>query len=175
MTKLPYPSLKKEKFATISKVKIKWKTIKSLMEKERPMIERLINLNKKLLNDMISNNQREYTRKEFYNIMVSNGICSDTNIINKLFWIFDENEDNRVKIKELALGFELFTESPLEKKLKVFFDLCDIDNNGLVSKSELLNKLRNNLINNEEKAGVKQIIDDIFSFYKLDDKSELSL
>jgi Ca2+-binding EF-hand superfamily protein len=147
------------------------------MENEKPMVDRLITLNKKLLTDMESKDKKEngYNRKEFYKLMVTNGISSDTEIINKLFWIFDENGDNRIKIKELALGLELFTESPLEKKLKVFFDLCDEDNSGLISKNELLTILRNNLINHEEKAGVKNIIDRIFALYKLDDKGELSL
>lgn len=144
------------------------------MENEKPMIDRLIQFNKKLKKQNPDNDQG-FTRKEFYHLMKSNGISSDSHIINKLFWIFDENGDNELKIRELALGLELFTDSPLEEKLRVFFDLCDEDNSGLVSKSELLNILRNNLINHEEKAGVKAIIDKIFNFYNLDDKAELSL
>ena len=65
---LPYPSLKKEKFATISKVKIKWKTIKSLMENEKAMIERLIIFNKKL-KKMNPDMDQGNNRKEFYQLM----------------------------------------------------------------------------------------------------------
>jgi len=147
------------------------------MENEKPMIERLINFNRKLKknNKIMNSENKGYSRNEFYNLMKLNGISSNSDLINKLFWIFDENGDDNLKIKELALGLELFTESPFEEKLRVFFDLCDEDDSGLVSKSELMNILRNNLINNEEKAGVKNIIDKIFAYYNLDDKAELTL
>ena len=144
------------------------------MENEKILIKRLVDFHKNFI-IKVNQENKGLSRDEFYELMKSNGICSDSNMINKLFWIFDDDGDNCIKLKELALGLEMFRDSPLEEKLKAFFDLCDEDNSGSVSKNEFLKVLKNNLINSDEKSNAKQVIDKIYAFYNLYDKGELSL
>lgn len=144
------------------------------MEQEKNVVKRLVNFHKKFKNNP-QNEEKSYTREQFYELMCSNGISNNPDLINKLFWVFDENGDEQLKIKELALGLEMFRDSSLEEKLKAFYDLCDEDNSGSVSKGEFLKILKNNLINNDEKSTVKQVVDRIYAYYNLDDKGELSL
>lgn len=144
------------------------------MEHEKNVVKKLVSFHKKLSMDQ-RNDDKCYSREEFYELMRANGISNNPDLINKLFWVFDENGDDKLKIKELALGLEMFRDSSLEEKLKAFFDLCDEDNSGSVSKGEFLKIIKNNLINNDEKSNVKQVIDSIYAGYGLDDKGELSL
>jgi len=144
------------------------------MENEKDLVKKLVGFHKKI-NQTQKNKETSYSREEFYMLMKTNGISNNPDLINKLFWIFDENGDDLLKFKELALGLEMFRDSPLEEKLKAFYDLCDEDNSGSVSKGEFLKILKNNLINNDEKSNVKHVVDRIFSHYNLDEKGELSL
>lgn len=169
-----YQLLKKTKYAQSSKIKIKWKTIKWLMEHEKNVVKRLVNFHRKFKENP-QNQDKSYSREEFYDLMRSHGISNNPDLINKLFWIFDVNEDDQLKIKELALGLEMFRDSSLEEKLKAFYDLCDEDDSGSVSKNEFMKILKNNMVKNDEKATVKQVIDKIYAYYNLDDKGELTL
>jgi Ca2+-binding EF-hand superfamily protein len=113
-------------------------------------------------------------KNEFAKLMKINGITSDMGLINKLFWVFDEDGDQHLQFKEIAFGIEMFRESPIETKLKAFFDLCDVDNSGSISKVEFMNLLRKNIINNDEKLSMKQVVDRIFSCVKLDKNGEIT-
>ena len=50
--------------------------------------------------------------------MKENGITHDDELINKLFWVFDEDDSGDIDYKEMAFGLEMFRESPFENKLK---------------------------------------------------------
>jgi len=56
--------------------------------------------------------------------MIGFGITSNEDLINKLFWIFDEDGSGDVDIKEIAFGIEMFNENPLDKKLACKCLLC---------------------------------------------------
>jgi len=57
-------------------------------------------------------------RKEFEDMIIGFGITSDRDLINKLFWIFDEDGSGDIDMKEIAFGIEMFIDSPIENKLK---------------------------------------------------------
>lgn len=50
-----------------------------------------------------------------------------------MFYIFDEDGSGTVDYKELIIGLEVFKEDSIEDKMKVFFDLCDVDGSGEVT------------------------------------------
>ena len=91
------------------------------------------------------------TKKEFSDIIISYGVTNDQSLINKLFWLFDEDSSGDLRYEELAFGVEMFRNSSLEDKLKAFFDLCDIDKSGTISRYEFEMLLLKNLVNNDEK------------------------
>ena len=67
---------------------------------------------------------------EFAEILGYVGLGGDKNLIDKLFWIFDEDGSGDVDYKELVVGLEMFKETNLVDKLEVFFDLADVDGSG---------------------------------------------
>ena len=57
--------------------------------------------------------------KEFTYLMKEHGIThNDNEFLNKLFWVFDEDESGDIEYKEMAFGLEMFRESTFENKLK---------------------------------------------------------
>ena len=57
-------------------------------------------------------------KKEFAELMKSNQITNDLDLINKLFWLFDEDGSGDIEYKELAFGLEMFRDSNFDQKLK---------------------------------------------------------
>jgi Ca2+-binding EF-hand superfamily protein len=173
-----YDNVKNTKFTRVSKLKMKWKTIKWLVDNRKDVLDRLMDFQGSILS-LSDKKSREFNRglniQEFTTIMKNNGITNDPDLIKKLFWVFDEDGDNDLKYKEIAFGIEMFRDSSVEDKLKAFFDLCDIDNSGSISKQEFLNLIKKNIINNDEKVSVKQVVDKIFSSVALDKNGEISL
>ena len=45
------------------------------------------------------------------------GLGTDKNLIDKLFWIFDDDGNGEVDHKELAVGLEMLKENTFEDKL----------------------------------------------------------
>jgi hypothetical protein len=87
--------------------------------------------------------------------------------------VFDEDGSGRVDYKELIVGLEVLKDDTLEEKLKgtrivddlVFFDLCDEDGSGKITEKEIVNILRQNILNSNDvqklKLTVRQMIKEI--------------
>ena len=75
----------------------------------------------------------------------------DTTLINKVFWIFDEDGSGDVDHKELAIGLEMLSQSTYQEKIGKFFDLCDDDGSGSINKKEFYSLLKLNLNDYEDK------------------------
>ena len=56
-------------------------------------------------------------RKEFQKLLEMIGLGNDRNLIEKLFWIFDEDGNGEVDHKELAVGLEMLKENTFSDKL----------------------------------------------------------
>ena len=50
--------------------------------------------------------------------MVAVGLGSDLNLLDKLFYVFDEDSNGTVDYKELIIGLEIFKEDSIEEKIK---------------------------------------------------------
>jgi Ca2+-binding EF-hand superfamily protein len=57
--------------------------------------------------------------------------------LNRLFWLFDLDSDEKIDHTEIAYSLNLFKEYTLEEKVQIFFELSDEDDNGLVSAQEI--------------------------------------
>ncbi len=86
----------------------------------------------------------DLNREEFGRLMEKVGLGEDIMLLDKLFWIFDEDGSGNIGHKELGIGLEMLKDNTFEQKLDVFFDLCDDDNSGTVDKREFYNLLRLN-------------------------------
>lgn len=83
------------------------------------------------------------------------GIKKDTNLLNRLFWLFDIDSDGKIDFNEIMYSLNLFKEYTLEEKVEIFFELCDEDDNNLVTCSELRKFFLKNLNNEDDQKIVK--------------------
>jgi Ca2+-binding EF-hand superfamily protein len=56
-------------------------------------------------------------RDEFAKLLDMIGLGTDRNLIDKLFWIFDDDGNGEVDHKELAVGLEMLKENTFADKL----------------------------------------------------------
>ena len=172
-----YMNVLNTKYAQVSKLKIKWKTMKWLIDNKKDCLDRLLKFQENLLSKTKQKEKKDdqgLTKTDFSKLIITNGITNDQDLINKLFWIFDENGDGDLKYSEIAFGIEMFRDSSMEQKLKSFFDLCDEDGSGTISKIEFTNLFKKNLINSDERIGIKAAVDKIFASVDTDGTGEIS-
>ena len=170
--------IKKNKLTQASRLKLKCNTIKWFIDNKKELLNRLVDKNfQEQILKFSDKKSREFnaglTIEEFGSLMQKNKISNDPEIINKLFWIFDEDGDNDLKYSEIASGIEMFRDSTPEEKVKVFFTLCDTDHSNSVSKKEFYTMLKRNIINKDDIVPLKKSIEKIFNLYGGD--VELSL
>lgn len=101
-------------------------------------------------------------REEFGRLLAKVGLGSDTVLIDKIFWIFDEDGSGDIDHKELGVGLELLKNNTFEEKLDKFFDLCDEDNSGTIDKKEFYTLLRLNVTDYEDRNRLKTYVNEIF-------------
>jgi Ca2+-binding EF-hand superfamily protein len=56
---------------------------------------------------MMETTSSTLNRKDFGKVMEKIGLGVDQNLIDKLFWVFDNDGNGEVDHKELAVGFEM--------------------------------------------------------------------
>jgi len=104
--------------------------------------------------DMISSWQ-SLNVKEFQSVMEKIGLGGDQNLIDKLFWVFDNDGNGEIDHKELIAGFEMLKQNSLEEKLNMFFELCDWNKSGTIDKKEFYEVIKESLIDYQDRADIK--------------------
>ncbi len=100
----------------------------------------------------------------------------DLPLIEKIFWVFDEDGSGDIKYEELAFGFVMFKKtSNMEDKIRVLLEICDFQKKGSINKLQLFELLKKNIINTEEKVELKHIINKIFNSVELSSENEITL
>ncbi|KAK9881555.1 hypothetical protein WA026_016432 [Henosepilachna vigintioctopunctata] len=62
--------------------------------------------------------------------------------VKKMFNIVDKDGDGRISFQEFLDTVVLFSRGTTEDKLRIIFDMCDTDENGVIDKEELSEMLR---------------------------------
>jgi len=155
-----------------SKLKIKYKTIQWLNENKPDAINALTRHNKSLAT--LAGQKKAFNREEFGELLACIGIGHDQNLVNKLFWLFDDDGSGDVDYKELVVGLEMFKNNTLEEKLEVFFDLCDEDNSGTIDEIELYRVLKLSLTSSDERANLRRAVKDLFREIDIDGDGEIT-
>nr|CAD7589006.1 unnamed protein product [Timema genevievae] len=70
------------------------------------------------------------------------GMKSDAVFVMKMFNIVDKDGDGRISFQEFLDTVVLFSRGKTEDKLRIVFDMCDNDRNGVIDKGELSEMLR---------------------------------
>ncbi|KAG8223936.1 hypothetical protein J437_LFUL003744, partial [Ladona fulva] len=70
------------------------------------------------------------------------GMRPDAVFVKKMFNIVDKDGDGRISFQEFLDTVVLFSRGRTEDKLRIVFDMCDNDRNGVIDKGELSEMLR---------------------------------
>ena len=173
-----YDLSKKNKLTQASRLKLKCRMINWLRENKRDLIERL--LEKQFQKQLLSFSQKKLKEfntglsiEDFSSLLKNNNITKDPELIQKLFWVLDEDGDNDLTYKEILIGIEIFHDNTPEEKVKTFFNLCNKDNNNFISKSNFYDLLKRNIINKNDINSLKKSVEKIFKKYG--NENELTL
>lgn len=103
----------------------------------------------------------------------------DDVFVKMMFNIVDKDGDGRISFQEFLDTVVLFSKGRTEDKLRIIFDMCDNDRNGVIDKLELSEMLRslveiartNNSLSDSQ---VTELIDGMFQSAGLEHKNALT-
>ncbi|XP_059617846.1 dual oxidase [Phlebotomus argentipes] len=106
------------------------------------------------------------------------GMKSDDMFVRKMFNIVDKDQDGRISFQEFLETVVLFSRGKTEDKLRIIFDMCDNDRNGVIDKGELSEMMRSLVeIARTTSLGddqVTELIDGMFQDVGLEHKNHLT-
>ncbi|GLH03578.1 Dual oxidase [Gryllus bimaculatus] len=115
------------------------------------------------------------SKSEFANAL---GMKSDDVFVRKMFNIVDKDGDGRISFQEFLDTVVLFSRGKTEDKLRIIFDMCDNDRNGVIDKGELSEMLRSLVeiarTTSLSDEHVTELIDGMFSDAGLEHKDFLT-
>lgn len=125
--------------------------------------------------DVIMVMRTSLSRHEFANAL---GMKGDDVFVKMMFNIVDKDGDGRISFQEFLDTVVLFSKGKTEDKLRIIFDMCDNDRNGVIDKVELSEMLRslveiartNNSLSDDQ---VTELIDGMFQSAGLQHKDAL--
>ena len=115
----------------------------------------------------IAGSDNRIDREEFKNAL----IIKNEKIINRIFDIFDRDENNFLDISEFISGIEILIDGTDAQKIKFAFDIHDFDGSGDIDKNELKILIKNILIENNLDFDINQvdlIVDEFFKDADID-------
>ena len=86
----------------------------------------------------------------------------DKNLKERLYWIFDSNDNGNIDSKEIAYGINHFWQYSLEEKVQIFFNYCDENDSGFINMEKLRVFMLKNLHTTEDIKIAKPLIKDFF-------------
>lgn len=106
------------------------------------------------------------------------GMKPDAMFVRKMFNIVDKDQDGRISFQEFLETVVLFSRGKTEDKLRIIFDMCDNDRNGVIDKAEfgemmrsLVEIARTTSLTDDQ---VTELIDGMFSDVGLEHKNHLT-
>lgn len=106
------------------------------------------------------------------------GMSPDAMFVTKMFNIVDKDQDGRISFDEFLQTVVLFSRGKTDDKLRIIFDMCDNDRNGVIDKGELSDMMkslveiaRTTRLTNEQ---VTELIDGMFQDVGLEHKNHLT-
>lgn len=106
------------------------------------------------------------------------GMKADDMFVRRMFNIVDKDQDGRISFQEFLETVVLFSRGKTEDKLRIIFDMCDNDRNGVIDKEELSEMMRS-LVEIARTASIKddqvtRVIDGMFQDVGLEHKNHLT-
>ncbi|XP_053211640.1 dual oxidase-like isoform X2 [Panonychus citri] len=126
-------------------------------------------------NDVIMVMRTSLSKNEFAEAL---GMKPDSLFVKQMFNCVDKDKDGRISFQEFLDTVVLFSRGKTEDKVRIIFDMCDHDGNGLIDKTELT-KMMTSLVdiaktNSLSEPQVLELIQGMFAASGLQDKEELN-
>lgn len=106
------------------------------------------------------------------------GMKPDSLFVKQMFNCVDKDKDGRISFQEFLDTVLMFSRGNSEDKLRVIFDMCDNEGDGIIDKEDLTRMLRSLVdiakSNALEEKQVMETIDNMFESVGLGEKDELT-
>ncbi|XP_019298854.2 calaxin-like isoform X1 [Panthera pardus] len=87
---------------------------------------------------------------------------TDDMLMNRVFFVFDKDHNNRINVKECVKGLSVFLRGTFEEKLKFCFEVYYLNGDGYICREEIFDMLKNSLhqqSSEENDEGIKELVD----------------
>ncbi|XP_006834360.1 PREDICTED: EF-hand calcium-binding domain-containing protein 1-like [Chrysochloris asiatica] len=137
------------------------KSVKSFQKSE---IECLI----KLFNSLVKRTDGRLAkigldRHAFQGILHKIFGMTDDKLMDRVFFVFDKNNDNHINVNEWVKGLSVFLRGTFEEKLKFCFEVYYLNGDGYISEEEIFDMLRNSLHQylpeEQTDEGIKELVE----------------
>lgn len=126
-------------------------------------------------NDVIMVMRTSLSKKEFAEAL---GMTADSLFVKQMFNCVDKDNDGRISFQEFLDTVVLFSRGKTDNKLRIIFDMCDHDGNGVIDKNEFTRMMRSLVdiakTNSMTEDEVMELIDGMFASAGLHNKEELT-
>lgn len=126
-------------------------------------------------NDIIMVMRTSLSKNEFADAL---GMKPDSLFVKQMFNCVDKDKDGQISFQEFLDTVDLFSRGKTDAKLRIIFDMCDDDGNGVIDKQELTKMLRSLVdiakTNSLGEDQVTEIIQGMFETAGLQSKEQLS-
>ena len=126
-------------------------------------------------NDVIMVMRTSLSKKEFAEAL---GMKADSLFVKQMFNCVDKDNDGRISFQEFLDTVVLFSRGKTDNKLRIIFDMCDHDGNGVIDKCELTKMMRSLVdiakTDSMTEVEVMSLIEGMFASTGLEDKEELT-
>ncbi|GFS70288.1 dual oxidase [Nephila pilipes] len=125
-------------------------------------------------NDVIMVMRTSLSKREFAEAL---GMRPESLFVKRMFNCVDKDKDGRISFQEFLDTVVLFSRGKTEDKLRIVFDMCDDDGNGVIDKRELTQMLRSLVdiakTDSLDETQVMDLIHGMFAASGLHDKEEM--
>ncbi|CAM4631817.1 hypothetical protein PO909_004935 [Leuciscus waleckii] len=102
-------------------------------------------------------------RVRFRNILHNTFGLTEDVIMDRVFRVFDKDNDTYVSVKEWVEGLSVFLRGTLDEKIKFCFDVYDLNGDGYISREEMFQMLKDSLVRQpteeDPDEGIKDVVE----------------
>ncbi|XP_048462365.1 calaxin isoform X4 [Rhincodon typus] len=102
-------------------------------------------------------------RNKFRNVLHTTFGMTDDMITDRVFRVFDKDNDSYVNLKEWIEGLSIILRGTLDEKIKFCFEVFDLNGDGFISREEMFHMLKSSLIKQpteeDPDEGVKDLVE----------------
>lgn len=151
-----------QKMSETAKFKFKWKTVQWLLTNKKEICSTIWDEKTRLWQMYCKiDEDKRMRRGDFQTFMSSPEISLDQAVIDKLYYIFDDENKGSIEFKDLLVGIEMFRCTKSRQLIRSLIEIADIEHAGYVTMEDLFHVFKCICFKAEEKARVKSYIKEV--------------